>query len=175
MTLVPLPEPQWYAVRAKPRKEEAAAAKLARAGYWPWYAFDRVRRRRRRGNVYVVEWVNQPHYPGYVFFALRFVGESFDAVDAIDEISEIIRTPLGRVPARIPFRIMDQIMDSAMVRFGDVEMIAGLMREIAIEQDREIAQSLSRGRRRREARKADATREVDVAEKEIRIRVGLLR
>lgn len=48
-------------------REEAAADDLRRRGFAVFYAWDRVRRNRRRGRNVITEWVRRAHFPGYVF------------------------------------------------------------------------------------------------------------
>lgn len=178
---VPLPERKWYVAMTAARQEAKASRKLSRAGYWTWYPFERVRQRRRRGNHFVVEWVEKAHFPGYVFFALRFEGETLEPTFWIDEVVDIVRRPLSREPMRIPGPVMDRLESGAMVRLGDKNFIAALMREVILEEQAELRKSVGEGGKlriaasnpKRAKREPDIRPDLDMQAG--RIRVGLLR
>jgi transcription antitermination factor NusG len=149
---------KWYAVMTAPRGEELANRNLRRAGYWTFYPHQRVRRRRKRANLeqYLVEWVNMPYYPRYLFLGLR-EGEGMYGVNELDGVSTIVYS--GDRPLEVPHPVMDELMamgDSngqvgavdrvsrAMlkagqrVRFVDNSPLSGLIAEIALDNGTEI-------------------------------------
>jgi transcription antitermination factor NusG len=117
---VPLAEPAWYAVMTSPRQEGTAATGLRRAGLWPAYPLDRyqVRIRRAHGRT-LVRWVDRPHFPRYVFLALRFAGESLAPAYSTKGVVNIVCRPLSGEPLRIPCAVMDAILAERLVALDD--------------------------------------------------------
>jgi transcription antitermination factor NusG len=143
--------PAWYVVHTGPQLESRASRNLSQAGYYTFYPFERVRRRRRRGNHSVVEWVERPYLNRYLFVCLRYADESFAAIEQTDGVSIIVRTRLGRVPISVPEPIMKEIMGKTMVRLGDSgrNRVLGLIRELVEEGDRTLVMSQGRDGKRR--------------------------
>jgi transcription antitermination factor NusG len=143
--------PAWYVVHTGPQLESRASRNLSQAGYYTFYPFERVRRRRRRGNHSVVEWVERPYLNRYLFVCLRYADESFAAIERTDGVSIIVRTRLGRVPISVPEPIMKEIMGKAMVRLGESgrNRVLGLIRELVEEGDRTLVMSQDRDGKRR--------------------------
>lgn len=151
---IPLEEPRWHAVMTRPGAEFVALENLHRLGFWTFFPFDRIRRRRKRPGTttYLVEWIKRPYLSRYVFLALRYVGETLDKVnrDDCNGVATVVRSQVTGKPALIPIAAIDSIMDRAMVKFSeeDQNWVAALMREIAIDSDKVVTLSCgSRGRR----------------------------
>jgi transcription antitermination factor NusG len=148
---------KWHAVMTAPRGEELANRNLRRAGYWTFYPHQRVRRRRKRANLeqYLVEWVNMPYYPRYLFLGLRD-GEGMYGVKELDGVSTVVYS--GDRPLEVPHPVMDELMamgDSnghvgavdrvsrtrfkpgQRVRFDNGPM-AGLIAQISLDNGKEI-------------------------------------
>jgi transcription antitermination factor NusG len=143
--------PVWHVVHTGPQLESRASRNLARAGYYTFYPFERIRKRRRRGNHSVVEWIERPYLNRYLFVCLRYADESFAEIEEIDGVSAIVRTRLGRVPTPVPEPVMKEIMGKAMVRLGEGgrNRVLGLIRQLVEEDGRTLVMSLeSDGRRR---------------------------
>lgn len=151
--------PRWYAVHTRPQSEAEADCNLRRQGYWTFYPFHRIRRRRKRPNtnVYTVEWVERPYFSRYVFVALRHDQESLYGVNETDGVSTVVYC--GPDPLVIPHSVMDELMDRAddkgligvldnasrpklkpgqMVTFKDNSPLAGLVAQVAVDAGREI-------------------------------------
>jgi transcription antitermination factor NusG len=149
---------KWYAVMTAPRGEELANRNLKRLGFWTFYPHQRVRRRRKRANLdqYLVEWVNMPYYPRYMFLGLRD-GEGLYGVNECDGVSTVVYS--GDRPLEVPHAVMDEIIavgDSnglvgavdrvsrapyspgQVVRFQDSHPMAGLIAEISLDMGKEI-------------------------------------
>jgi transcription antitermination factor NusG len=143
--------PAWYVVHTGPQLESRASRNLSQAGYYTFYPFERVRRRRRRGNHSVVEWVERPYLNRYLFVCLRYADESFAAIEETDGVSIIVRTRLGKVPISVPEPIMKEIMGKAMVRLGESgrNRVLGLIRELVEEGDRTLVMSQGKDGKRR--------------------------
>ena len=123
--------------------------------YPTFYAFDRVRRHRKKGNGKIAEWVERPHFPRYIFAALRKPTHSIAEIEELDEVSSVIRRQSTGEPYLIPIKVLDELYSRAMVRF-DVDGYLALMRELVRDPDKELSLSVnSKGRRaidvRREA------------------------
>lgn len=149
MTKTAIHEPRWFVVHTRAGQESIADTKLQRAGYLTFFAFDRVRRRRKRPgtNVHVIEWINKPYFSRYLFVALRFESDNIQAIEECDGVSCVVRSRFGLVPYEIPHKALDDIMEAAMVRF-DVDGYRALMREIVIDPDRQISISKNSAGRR---------------------------
>jgi transcription antitermination factor NusG len=57
----------WFAIRTKPQKERITARDLDRRAIEVFYPHVRVRRNRKKRGVTIVEWVERPYYPRYLF------------------------------------------------------------------------------------------------------------
>jgi transcription antitermination factor NusG len=149
---------RWYAVMTAPRAEELANRNLKRLGFWTFYPHQRVKRKRKRANLdqYLVEWVNMPYYPRYMFLGLRD-GEGLYGVNECDGVSTVVYS--GDRPLEVPHAVMDEIIamgDSnglvgavdrvsrtrfvpgQRVRFSDKSPMQGLLAEIALDNGTEI-------------------------------------
>jgi transcription antitermination factor NusG len=154
---------KWYAVMTAPRGEELANRNLKRAGYFTFYPFYRVRRRRKRANVdqYLVEWIDMPYYSRYIFVGLRD-GEGLYGVNEADGVATVVHNKAG--PLEIPHSVMDELMslgdsrgqvgtrDDAgrrrfmpgqHVRISGKSPLDGLVAQIALDNGREIRVWLS--------------------------------
>jgi transcription antitermination factor NusG len=143
--------PAWYVVHTGPQLESRASRNLARAGYYTFYPFERIRKRRRRGNHSVVEWVERPYLNRYLFVCLRYTDEGFAEIEQTDGVSAIVRTRLGKVPILVPEPVMREIMGKAMVRLGESgrNRVLGLIRQLVEEDDRTLVMSQGRDGKRR--------------------------
>ncbi len=114
--------PTWYAVMTGPRMEETADANLRQQEYATFYPFERVRQRRKipRREQYIIEWVNKPYFPRYLFVAIRHDHEGLYAVNKTDGVSTVVYC--GDEPLPIPHDVMDELMSRADVK--------GIVREI---------------------------------------------
>ena len=141
---VPLAEPIWYAIQTIPCQEGIAASWLTRAGHYVTFPLDRekVRQRRPHGRGAVVRWIDRPHYPGYIFLALRFADEGIVSVNSIKGVIDIVRRPISREPLRIPCHVMDAILDERLFALDD-ERGAIVMSETHLDGDRELRVFLS--------------------------------
>jgi transcription antitermination factor NusG len=149
---------KWFAAMTTPRGEELANRNLKRLGYLTFYPFERVRRRRKRANLdnYVVEWINKPYFPGYLFLAIR-EGEGLYHANEADGVSTIVWGTGG--PLEIPHPVMDEIMAFAqrdglvgavdnvtrkpykpgqMVKFTDNSPMSGLLAQISLDNGKEV-------------------------------------
>jgi transcription antitermination factor NusG len=148
---------KWYVVMTGPRAEELANRNLKQLGFHTFYPHERVRRRRKRANIdqYLVEWVNMPYYPRYMFLGLRD-GEGLYGVNECDGVSTVVYS--GDRPLEVPHAVMDELMamgDSAgqvgavdrvsrgrfrpgqRVRFDNGPM-SGLIAEISLDNGKEV-------------------------------------
>lgn len=103
---------KWYAVMTGPRAEELANTSLKRAGYWTFYPFYRLRRKRKRANLdqYVVEWVDVPYYSRYLFVGLR-PGEGLYGVNEANGVATVVNN--GTRPLEVPHPVIDELMAMA--------------------------------------------------------------
>lgn len=134
----PLPEPRWFAVMTAPQQEGIAATWLNRAGYYACYPFDRFQRRRKRphGRT-IVEWIERPHFPRYVFVALRYVNEAIGPINAVKGVSRLVCRRLSGEPLQIPTRIIDALLDERLFALEDGQ--GGIvMSETHLHGDREL-------------------------------------
>jgi transcriptional antiterminator RfaH len=145
---------RWYAVMSGPREEFVADENLRRQGYMTWIPHERIRRRRKLPNVdrFRIDWVNEPHFPRYLFVALRKPTESIFQVNETDGVSTVVYC--GDEPLPIPCKVMDELMErangdglmgvvdrterlkftpGAKVRFVDESAFAGLMAVVDID------------------------------------------
>jgi transcription antitermination factor NusG len=140
---IPLPEPEWFAIHTMSQQERLADRNLRRLGFWTFFPFDRVRKRRWNpgSRRFIIEWEPRPYFSRYIFVALRFADETTNVIqsESIDGVSTVVKRPLSGIPLRIPNTVMDLIMDRAMVRFDETgNWCAALMREIVVEPDKEV-------------------------------------
>jgi transcription antitermination factor NusG len=143
--------PAWYIVHTGPQLESRASRNLSQAGYYTFYPFERVRRKRRRGNHVVVEWVERPYLNRYLFVCLRYADESFAAIEQVDGVSIVVRTRIGKVPIEVPEPVMTVVMNKSMVRLGENgrNRILGLIRELVEDDGRTLVMAQDgQGRRR---------------------------
>lgn len=100
---------KWFAVQTRPQREKAAALELRRNGLTVFYAWDRVRRNRKRGRIKVTEWIEKPHFPGYVFARVG-LGDVYRVNQAVN----VLRIVSFRgAPIAIPDPVMAVIMAGA--------------------------------------------------------------
>jgi len=154
------PYPHWYAVQTLPRAEATADQNLRRIGYHTFFPFQRVRRRRKRPNstAYLVEWIEQPYFPRYIFVAFRgLANESIGSVTDTVGVSAVVSCDDG--PLEIPHAVMDELMARAdengmigtydavarrkyssgqKVFFHNNAPLAGFVVEVAIDAGREV-------------------------------------
>lgn len=118
---VALPEPKWFAVVTQPRSEAIAATWLRRRGYHAIFPFDRhkVRRRRPGTKIYVVTEVIKPHFPRYIFVALRYAHETIGGIKDATGVSAVVCRRLSGEPMQIPTKVIDALMDERLVAFDD--------------------------------------------------------
>lgn len=130
--------PRWFAVLTAPRQEGTAATWLRRAGYWATYPLDRVKTRLRRphGRT-LVQWIEAPHFPRYIFVALRFVNEAIGPINSCKGVSRLVCRRLSGEPLQIPTRIMDALLDERLFALDD-ERGAIVMSETHLQGDREL-------------------------------------
>ena len=138
-----LAEPEWYAVHTGAQQERVADRNLRRLGFYTFFPFDRVRKRRWNpgSHRYIVEWVPVPYFSRYIFVALRFADETTNIIhsETVEGVSTVVKSALSGIPLRIPNDVMDEIMDRAMVKFDDTgSWCDAMMREIVHEGDRDI-------------------------------------
>jgi transcription antitermination factor NusG len=147
--------PAWYVVHAGPQLESRASRNLSRAGYYTFYPFERVRKKRRRGNHMVVDWVERPYLNRYLFVCLRYADESFAEIEQMDGVSAVVRNCVSRIPVAVPEPIMNEIMDRAMVRLGEHgrNRVLGLIRELVESEERTLVM----------ARGGDGRRQISIA------------
>jgi transcription antitermination factor NusG len=148
---------KWFAVMTTPRGEEIANRNLKRLGYYTFYPFQRVRRLRKRANIekHVVEWINKPYFPGYLFIAVRD-GQGLYQVKGTEGVSTVVLC--GGVPLEIPTAVMDRLMkiaDDGMVgsvdnvsrkpykpgqtvKFTDNSPMSGLLAQISLDNGKEV-------------------------------------
>lgn len=132
-------EPIWYVAHTGAGKEKKALHDLNRMGYHTFFPFDRVRRRRKKGHTYVVEWTERPHFNRYIFVRLDGPRQSIEGIESADGVSVVLRGAISHEPIRVPYDRMELIMDRAMVRFGDEKQwIAALMRELIVDTDKQV-------------------------------------
>jgi transcription antitermination factor NusG len=117
---VPLAEPLWFAVQCVPCQEGVAALWLRRAGYWATFPLDRyqVRVRRPHGRT-LVQWIDRPHYPGYIFVAIRYISETIGPINSIKGVIDLVRRPISREPLTIPCSVMDAILAERLLGLDD--------------------------------------------------------
>ena len=140
---VPLVEPVWHAIQTVPCQEGVAATWLTRAGYHVSYPLDRVKVQQRRpmGRT-LVGWLDRPHFPGYIFLALRYSGETIAAVNDTRGVIKLVCRPISGEPLTIPIPVMDAILDERLFALDD-ERGAIVMSETHLHGDRELRVFLS--------------------------------
>jgi transcription antitermination factor NusG len=140
---VPLPDPIWYAIQTVPCQEGVAATWLRRAGFWATYPLDRFQALQRRPlGRSMVTWIDRPHFVGYIFLALRYIGESLAPVNDTRGVVRVVCRPLSGEPLTIPIPIMDAILDERLFALDD-ERGAIVMSETHLHGDRELRVFLS--------------------------------
>lgn len=104
---------RWYAVHTGPREEFVADDNLRRQGYMTWLPHERIRRRRKIPHIdrFRIDWVNEPHFPRYLFVALRKPTESISQINETDGVSTVVYC--GAEPLPIPHKVMDELMGRA--------------------------------------------------------------
>ena len=104
---------RWYAVMCQPRMEFGADEKLRRQGYMTWLPHERVRKRRKIPGTdrFRIEWVNEPHFPRYLFAAVRKPTESVYQINETDGVATVIY--FSGEPLPIPHRVMNELMTRA--------------------------------------------------------------
>lgn len=105
---------RWYPVMCAPRMESVADANLRRQGFYTFYPFERVQRKRKLPNrtTFKLEWVEQPYFPRYLFVAFRGrAGESFGAINETTGVSTAVY--FAGAPLEIPPPVMDELMQRA--------------------------------------------------------------
>jgi transcription antitermination factor NusG len=140
---IPLAEPVWHAVQCVPCQEGVAATGLRRAGYWCCYPLDRhqVRQRRPLGRTLVV-WRDRPHFPGYVFLALRYSDETLAPINDTRGVVKLVCRPISGEPLRIPSPVMDAILSERLFSLDD-NRGSIVMSETHLHGDRELRVFLS--------------------------------
>ena len=140
----------WYVVYTKANQEAKARRRLHDLGYRTFYAFDRVRRRRKRPgmNQHKVEWIERPYFSRYIFVAVQQDKGSLVEIEECDEVSAVVRRRISGEPYEIPKRELDRIVDEAMVRF-DVGGYLALMRELVLDPEKVVTLYVDERRRRR--------------------------
>lgn len=140
---VPLAQPLWYAIQCVPCQEGVAASWLRRAGHWVSYPLDRFQTRQRRPQGRsVVTWVDRPHFPGYVFLALRYSGETISGVNDTKGVVRLVCRPISGEPLTIPCSVMDAVLDERLFSLDD-QRGAIVMSETHLHGDRELRVFLS--------------------------------
>jgi transcription antitermination factor NusG len=139
----PLAQPRWFAVQCVPCQEGLAASWLRRAGFWATYPLDRFQTRQRRplGRT-LVRWVDRPHFPGYIFVALRYSGETTAGINDVPGVVRLVCRPLSGEPLTIPTPVMDAILAERLFSLDD-ERGAIVMSETHLHGDRELRVFLS--------------------------------
>jgi transcription antitermination factor NusG len=140
---LPLAEPVWFAVMCVPCQEGVASTWLRRAGYWATYPLDRYQAlvSRPHGRT-LVEWIDRPHFPGYIFVAIRYIAEPIGPINSIKGVIDIVRRPISREPLTIPIPVMDAILAERLFALDD-ERGAVVMSETHLHGDRELRVFLS--------------------------------
>jgi transcription antitermination factor NusG len=135
---IPLADPVWHAVQCVPCQEGLAASWLRRAGFHVAYPLDRVQTWQRRplGRT-LVQWIDRPHFPGYVFLALRYSGESVAGINDVRGVVRLVCRPLSGEPLTIPIPVMDALLDERLFSLDD-ERGAIVMSETHLHGDREL-------------------------------------
>jgi transcription antitermination factor NusG len=90
----------------------------------------------------VVRWIERPHFPGYVFLALRYSGESIAGVNDTKGVVRLVCRPISGEPLTIPIPIMDAILDERLFALDD-ERGAIVMSQVHLHGDRELRVFLS--------------------------------
>lgn len=138
---IPLEEPRWYCCMTGPRQESTAATWLRRAGYHAVFPFNRfqVRQKRPHGRT-LVAWVERPHFPRYVFVALRYVNEAIGPINSVKGVSKLVCRRLSGIPLQIPTRIMDALLEEriVMTEEGGVVMSETFLHEDKWHKDHEL-------------------------------------
>jgi transcription antitermination factor NusG len=146
MDRIPLADgPRWYAIQTVPCQEGLAASWLLRSGWWATYPIDRVCARQRRSQARpegIDRWVDRPHFPGYVFLALRYVGETTAGINDTRGVVRLVCRPLSGEPLTIPIAVMDAILDERLFALDD-ERGSVIMSETHLHGDRELKVFLS--------------------------------
>lgn len=140
---VPLAEPIWYAVQTVPCQEGVAASWLTRAGHHATFPLERVQtwQRRPHGRT-LVRWIDRAHFPGYVFLALRYSGETIAGVNDTKGVVKLVCRPISGEPLTIPCAIMDAILDERLFGLDD-DRGTIVMSETHLHGDRELKVFLS--------------------------------
>jgi transcription antitermination factor NusG len=157
---IALPEPRWFAVHTRANAEVYAARKLREAGFDTFFAFDRVRRRRKRPGAanFIVEWIERPYFKRYIFACLRFSNDTIEGIERCYGVSSVVRRRLSGEPLEVANDDMDRLMDAALVRFDEPTTRAQhgyclLMREIVLDVESELSLFLNKQGKRRISRK----------------------
>lgn len=101
---------KWFAVHVGFGKEGAVDTGLRRQGFVTFYPFERRRRRRKRpgGKLWVVEWVERPYFPNYLFVALRRAGGTIGAILRTHGVYHVVGNAAG--PIEVPHAAMNDLM-----------------------------------------------------------------
>lgn len=98
----------WYVAQVVSGMEKLQSEKLQSRGFGTMLPLDRVRRRRRRGRGYVVEWVERPAFVGYLFVQMR--GHSFFELHEAEGVIGTIKH--ADAPAALSRRDLERVLAS---------------------------------------------------------------
>jgi transcription antitermination factor NusG len=125
LTLVPLPEPQWYAVMVRPRQEVRAAGRLSGMGYQTFVPIERVRTLRRVPGQQrkVVRIVDRPLMSRYIFVGLYYRSQGLYHVTNCDLVSCVVT--FDGAPVRVPNPVIDALMaaDGERAKLGVLDEV----------------------------------------------------
>lgn len=157
-------DPWWFAVHTRAQQELVADRNLRRKGYYTFFPFDRIRRRRKIAGQdrHVIEWIDVPYFSRYIFVGLFSPQQSTGPINSedVDGVSTVVRGLTG-TPLRIPTPVIQELMTrgepdapglmrvvdlverkkfetGAMVQFRDNTPLAGLIAEVALDAGKEV-------------------------------------
>lgn len=112
----------WHVAYTEPRAEKKVDEDLRRLNYATLLLLERRRKAVYRGRRRVIDWLDLPLYPGYVFFGVRPDQGLYDAAET-KGVSVILHS--GERHLVVPHKVMDELMmradSSGIVRRIDEE------------------------------------------------------
>lgn len=100
----------WMVAYTEPKAEQKVELEFRRHNYATCLLLERRRKAIRRGHRVVIDWLDLPLYPGYVFFGVRPGQGIYDAAET-KGVSVILHS--GERPLVVPHRVMNELIGRA--------------------------------------------------------------
>ena len=85
----------------------------------------------------IVQWIERPRFPRYIFVALRYVNEAIGPINSVKGVSKLVTRPLSGIPLQIPTAVMDALLDERLFSLDD-DRGGIVMSETHLHGDREL-------------------------------------